>query len=49
MMNHVKRDANKVAHCMVKFALSQKLDKTWIEVCLSSIQHLVIAESKEVF
>jgi hypothetical protein len=35
--HHMKRDANKVAHCMSKFALSQMLDKTWIEVCPSFI------------
>jgi hypothetical protein len=34
--HHVKRDANKVAHCMAKFAPSQMLDKTWIEVPLLS-------------
>jgi hypothetical protein len=37
-----------MAHCMAKFALSQMLDKTWIEVCPFFIQHLVLAESEEV-
>jgi hypothetical protein len=44
----MKMDANKVAHCMAKFVISQMIDKTWIKVCPSFIQHLVIAESEEV-
>jgi hypothetical protein len=46
--HHMKMDANKVAHCMAKFVISQMIDKTWIKVCPSFIQHLVIAESEEV-
>lgn len=43
-VQHVKRDANKVAHVLAKYALSQFLDKTWVEVCLSIIHNIVIVE-----
>jgi len=44
---HVKRDANKVAHCLAKFALSQMLDKVWVEDCPPIIQPIVLAEQAE--
>ncbi|XP_062155083.1 uncharacterized protein LOC133863104 [Alnus glutinosa] len=44
---HVKRDANKVAHCLAKFALSQMLDKVWVEDCPPIIQPIVLAKQAE--
>jgi ribonuclease HI len=44
---HVKMDANKVAHCLAKFALSQMLDKVWVEDCPPIIQPIVFAEQGE--
>jgi hypothetical protein len=44
---HVKKDANKAAHCMAKFALSQLLDKVWVEDYPLIIQHIVLAEQAE--
>jgi len=36
-LNHVPREANNVAHCLTKFALSQRSDNVWIEECPSFI------------
>jgi hypothetical protein len=44
---HVKRDANKAAHGIGKFALSQLLDKVWVDGCSPIIQHIVLAEQAE--
>jgi hypothetical protein len=41
---HVPRVANNVAHCLAKFALSQRLDNVWIEECPSFIQGAVLVE-----
>jgi len=39
-VQHVSRDANKVAHVLAKAAVSQMLDNSWIEECPSYIQEL---------
>jgi hypothetical protein len=43
-VQHVKGDANKVAHILAKYALFQFLNKVWIEVYPSIIQYIVLAE-----
>jgi hypothetical protein len=41
---HVKRDANKAAHCLAKFAITHMIDKVWVKHCPPIIQHVVLEE-----
>jgi hypothetical protein len=42
-VHHIKRDTNMAAHVIVKCAISQSLDKTWIGECPFFIQTIVLA------
>jgi hypothetical protein len=42
-VKHVRRNANRVAHVLAKYALSQLLDNTWIVECPSIIPNVVEA------
>jgi hypothetical protein len=43
-INHVKRDANQVAHRLAKLAISQLLDTSWLDECHSIIQNVVLRD-----
>jgi len=43
-VQHIRRNANWVAHVLAKYALSQLLNNTWIAECPSFIQLLVAAD-----
>jgi hypothetical protein len=45
-VRHVCREVNTTAHIMAKFAISQMLDRVWIEQCSYFIQNIVLAEQK---
>jgi hypothetical protein len=45
-VKHVRRNANRVAHVLAKYALSQLLNNTWITECPSIIQNVVVADSE---
>jgi hypothetical protein len=44
LINHVRREANWVAHCLAKLAISQLLDAMWVAECPSIIHHVISAE-----
>jgi hypothetical protein len=44
VIQHVLREANQAAHLLAKTAVSQLLDKEWIEECPLSIQNVISAE-----
>jgi hypothetical protein len=41
---YARSDANKVAHTLTKFVISQSNGLVWLDECPSSIIHLVIAD-----
>jgi hypothetical protein len=46
---HISMEANGVAHRMVKTALIQSLNQTWIEECPSFILSIVLVEQEDSF
>jgi hypothetical protein len=46
---HVRRDANKAAHVLAKCAISQLLDRVWIQECPSYITDVVLADNAGTF
>jgi hypothetical protein len=48
-VTHVYRDANTVAHYLVKLVISLMLDYEWIEKCCSLIHNIVFAEQADYF
>jgi hypothetical protein len=43
-VQHVRRSANRVAHVLAKYAISQLLNNTWIDECPNIIQNVVVAD-----
>jgi hypothetical protein len=48
-VQHVPREANNVAHSLAKVAVSQMLDKFWIEECPSSIRVVYLLSKRTSF
>ena len=40
----VPRDGNKVAHALVKYAISLSQDMVWVDICPHFVYHLVLAD-----
>jgi hypothetical protein len=46
-VRHVGREANKAAHCMTKFALTQQVDQLWKDECPSFLHSIVTADQAD--